>query len=109
MQTSKSQNTVNTKQEIYTLLSNNKAALQELGVLKLGLFGSFIDNSQTKTSDVDLLVEFDKNKKTFRNFINTANFAEKLLGRNVDLITKESLSPHIGPHIMREIQYVQIA
>lgn len=99
---------VNSKQDVYTLLKENKSQLQQFGVIKLGLFGSFITNNQSKSSDIDLLVEFAKNKKTFRNFINTAYFTEKLLGRSVDLVTPESLSPHIGPHIMREIQYVQI-
>ncbi len=99
---------VNSKQDVYTLLKENKSQLQQFGVIKLGLFGSFITNNQSKSSDIDLLVEFAKNKKTFRNFINTAYFTEKLLGRSVDLVTPESLSPHIAPHIMREIQYVQI-
>ena len=99
---------VNSKQDVYTLLKENKSQLQQFGVIKLGLFGSFITNNQSNSSDIDLLVEFAKNKKTFRNFINTAYFTEKLLGRSVDLVTPESLSPHIGPHIMREIQYVQI-
>lgn len=35
--------------------------------------------------------------------------AESLLGRNVDLLTPESLSPYIGPHIEKGVEYVQIA
>lgn len=100
---------VSNKQDVYTLLLNNKTRLQKLGIIRLGLFGSFINNQQTNNSDIDLLVEFDKNKKTFRNFMDTADFAEQLLGRNVDLVTTESLSPYIGPHIIKEVQYVQIA
>jgi predicted nucleotidyltransferase len=30
---------------------------------------------------------------------------EDLLGRKVDLLTPESLSPYIGPHILREVEY----
>jgi len=30
---------------------------------------------------------------------------EDILGREVDLLTPESLSPHIGPHILREVEY----
>jgi len=34
---------------------------------------------------------------------------ENLFGRRVELITPESLSPNIGPHIMDEVQYALIA
>jgi predicted nucleotidyltransferase len=40
--------------------------------------------------------------------MNLAFFLEELLGRPVDLITTESLSPHIGPHILREVEYATI-
>jgi len=99
---------VNNKQDIYTIISTNKHQLKQFGVVKLGLFGSFVNNQQTKHSDIDLLIEFARDKKTFKNYMATADLAEKLLGRSVDLITKESLSPHIGPHILNEVQYVEI-
>jgi uncharacterized protein len=100
---------VSNKQDIFETLDNNKNKLQKLGVSRMGVFGSFIRNEQTNLSDIDLLVEFAKGEKNFHNFINTANFMESILGRKVDLVTPESLSPYIGPHIMKNIQYVQIA
>src|SRR6267378_4470642 len=33
-------------------------------------------------------------------------FLEALFGRRVELVTPESLSPHIGPHILRELTSV---
>ncbi len=99
---------VNNAQDIHLLLQNNGKQFKQYGVVKLGLFGSFVTNQATSKSDIDLLVEFDPNKKTFKNFMATANLSEQLLGRPVDLVTKESLSPHIGPHILKEVQYVQI-
>lgn len=30
---------------------------------------------------------------------------EDILGRKVDLLTPESLSPHIGPKILAEVEY----
>lgn len=100
---------VTNKQDVLELLSGNKIRLQELGVSRIGIFGSFVREEQTKFSDIDLLVEFEKGKKTFRNFIGTADFAESILGRKVDLITQESLSPYIAPYIKEDIQYVEIA
>jgi predicted nucleotidyltransferase len=37
--------------------------------------------------------------------MNLAFFLEDLLGRKVDLVTPESLSPHIGPKILAEVEY----
>ena len=34
---------------------------------------------------------------------------EELLQHRVELITLESLSPYIGPHILREVAYVALA
>lgn len=96
------------KQDVINVLESNKSSLQQLGVTRFGVFGSFIDDTQTEKSDVDLLVEFSEGKKNFRNFIKTANLVESLLGRQIDLVTPKSLSKYIGPHIMKSIQYVQI-
>lgn len=96
------------KQDIINALESNKTKLQELGVARFGVFGSFIDNTHTDKSDVDLLVEFLDGRKNFRNFINTSSLVESLLGRQIDLVTPQSLSKYIGPHIMKSIQYVQI-
>lgn len=96
------------KQDILKALELNRTKLQQLGVTRFGVFGSFVDDTQTEKSDVDLLVEFAEGKKTFKNFINTANLVETMLGRRIDLITPNSLSKYIGPHIMKSIQYVQI-
>jgi predicted nucleotidyltransferase len=59
--------------------------------------------------DIDILIEFMPEKHTFDNFMEVALFLEKLLGRKVELVTTESLSPHIGPHILREVERVPIA
>ena len=63
----------------------------------------------TPESDVDLLVEFEPNKKTFTNFSNLVFFLEDLLGQRVEIVTVESLSPYIGPYILREVEYVTIS
>lgn len=97
------------KQEIIDLLKANSEKLQQLGINRVGIFGSFVTGTQTANSDVDLLVEFNKGQKNFHNFMDTANFTEAILGRNVDLLTPESLSPYIGPYIQKEVEYVQVA
>ena len=100
---------VTNKQQVINTLKQNSRQLKEFGVEKMGIFGSFVSGMQNNNSDVDLLVQFKKGQKNFRNFMGTANLTEALLGRNVDLLTPESLSPYIGPRIEKEVEYVQIA
>ena len=82
--------------------------LVRLGVRSIGLFGSFVRNEQTPSSDVDILVEFSPGRHTFDNFMDVSLLLEEVLGRSVDLVTRESLSPYIGPHILREVERVAI-
>jgi predicted nucleotidyltransferase len=100
---------VRTKAHILNKLSENEQKLREYGVRRCGLFGSFVRNEQNGQSDVDLLVEFEPEEKTFDNFMHLAIFLEAILGRRVDLVTVESLSPHIGPYIMREVEYAPLS
>jgi predicted nucleotidyltransferase len=60
------------------------------------------------SSDVDLLVEFIPEKKSFDNFMELSFFLEGLLGRKVELVTPQSLSKHIGPHILNEVVNVSL-
>ena len=100
---------VTNKQQVIDLLTANAAKLKNFGVVRVGLFGSFVSGKNQPTSDVDLLVNFNKNQKTFKNFMAAAEFTEKLMGRSVDFITAESLSPYLKLHIEDEAEYVQIA
>lgn len=83
--------------------------LVSLGVRSVGLFGSFARGDQTDESDVDLLVEFAPEGHTFDNFMDLSFLLEELLGRRVEVVTPRALSPHIGPHILREVEIVPFA
>ncbi len=99
---------VTRKSELFELLLKHRHQLQQLGVKRCGVFGSFARGQQTDQSDVDILVEFEPGKKSFDNFMHLAFFLEETLGRKVELVTPESLSPYIGPHILREVEYASI-
>ena len=99
---------VQTKDQALALLCQSQADLRRLGVRRCGVFGSFVQNQPRPESDVDILVEFKPEHKTFDNFIQLAFFLESLFGRKVDLITTESLSPYIGPHILHEVEYAAL-
>jgi len=96
------------KAEVLSLLKQNDVRLKNFGVKRIGVFGSFVRNEQCTESDIDFLVEFEKGKKTFRNFIDLAYFLEALFKKRVDLVTTEALSPYIGPHILEEVEYAAV-
>ena len=98
-----------TKKEIVTALLRHQEQIQALGVKRLGLFGSFVREQQTQKSDVDLLGEFEQGRKTFDYFMQLAFLLEEILQHRVELVTSESLSPYIGPHILKEVEYVPLA
>ncbi len=97
---------VHTKSELFERLREQQAEISRLGVARIGVFGSFARNEPTAESDVDLLVEFAPGKKNFDRFIALAHLLEDVLQRRIELVTPESLSPYIGPHILREVEYV---
>jgi len=99
--------------KILELLDKHQDILKKYGVEKIGLFGSFARGRQKKNSDIDFLVEFELKKfdKNFKGlydaFISLTEYLEKLFGRKVELITKDSLSPYIKPYIERKIIWRQ--
>ena len=104
-----SRGAVQTKAEVLTAIRSNQNKIQSFGVKKLGLFGSFARDEQHQDSDVDLLVELEQDKKTFKNFMQLSFFLEDILNRRVELVTTESVSPYIQPYIVKDVEYVAFA
>jgi uncharacterized protein len=94
------------KSDIFDFFRSNKETIESYGVQKIGLFGSFVKNEQQRESDIDILVEFNSEKLTYDNYISLAYFLEDNFERKIDLITSDSLSPYIGPQILKEVEYV---
>lgn len=84
----------------------NKEVILSFGVERIGIFGSFVRNEMNKNSDVDFFVEFKEGCKNYDNFMDLAFFLRELTGREIELVTPDSLSPFIGPEIMKELDYV---
>jgi predicted nucleotidyltransferase len=68
----------------------------------IGIFGSYIRGEQTKDSDLDVLVQFDKKPGLFK-YIELEDYLSDLLGVKVDLVMKSALKPNIGKRIMNEV------
>lgn len=99
---------IHTKQDLLDAISHNGETIKSYGVCSLGIFGSFAKGNFTADSDVDVLVDFLPEKKTFDNFMELSFYLEDLFGRKVELVTLQSLSKFIGPHILKEVQHVSL-
>jgi uncharacterized protein len=75
-----------TRDEIVQILQKEHAYLAaEFGVGKIGLFGSYAKGRPDESSDVDILVEFER-PIGFR-FLELVDYLEAALGRKVDILT----------------------
>ena len=94
------------KQEILTQLTNHAEQIRQLfSVRQLSVFGSVARGQADESSDVDILVEFDK-KANFDRFMDLKFYLEDLLGRQIDLVTRNALRPRLKQRIEREIIHV---
>ena len=57
---------------------------------------------------MDLLVEFVPGEKSFDHCMTVSFLLEDELERPVELVTRKALSPHIGPHILKNVEYVEV-
>ncbi len=95
-----------TLEEIKRSLALHKSTLQEqYKVRELGIFGSYVRQEQTETSDVDVLVEFSETPSLLK-FVNLENYLSDNLGVKVDLVHKSGLKPRIGERILAEVIYL---
>ncbi len=95
-----------TRDEAIRRLKTVESEIRRLGVRRLALFGSVLRNEARPDSDVDVLVEFTPAEKTFDRFMALADLLEDTLEHPVEVVTTESLSPFIGPHILAEARDV---
>ncbi|MHB1253974.1 MAG: nucleotidyltransferase family protein [Candidatus Humimicrobiaceae bacterium] len=94
--------------DIIKILSDNKNFFKRYTVKKIGLFGSFAKNMQTKNSDIDLIVEFED--PNLDNFMDLIEYLENLFGRKVDILTPIGIETirikDIAEDIKRSVTYV---
>jgi predicted nucleotidyltransferase len=89
------------------ILNKNKSKLNSFckanKIKKLSLFGSYLNDTATEDSDVDLLVEFAEN--TEYGLLDVARIERELsevIGRKVDLRTAEELSRYFKDTVVKE-------
>ena len=96
-----------TKENIISVLKSHKNELSKFGVSNIGLFGSYLRNEQSTQSDIDLLIDFEPDKENFDNYMAVYDIFENLFrNEKVEIVTKNGLSKHIGPKILKNVLYV---
>jgi predicted nucleotidyltransferase len=94
------------REYILNTIKSKKADLFEIGITKIGLFGSYIRGEESHGSDIDILIEFESGKESFDNFMAAYDYFEELFkDQKIEVITKNSLSPYLGPFILKEVVY----
>ncbi len=96
-----------TRAIILKTLKASKLKLSKFGIRNVGLFGSYLRNEQSSESDIDLLIDFEPEKENFDNFMAAYDLFEKIFkNEKIEVVTKNGLSPYIGPKILNEVEYV---
>jgi predicted nucleotidyltransferase len=98
---------VTNRENILATIRNHKPELTKLGITDIGLFGSYVRGEQSVTSDIDILIDFDPDMENYDNYMAVYDIFQQLFkNEKVEIITKNGLSPYIGPRILKEVMYV---
>ena len=98
---------IQSKRELMECLGTRRSEIQELGVERLGVFGSFRHDNADDDSDIDFVVHFRSGEKTYDNLFALSDLLGELLDRPVELVTPESISGRLGQRILQDVEYVE--
>jgi uncharacterized protein len=91
-----------TRKEILERLRERRDELRSMGIKSLALFGSTARDEATDTSDVDLLVEFDRPTGLLELVRVKRNVEEALEVDSVDLVSPEVIPLALKDRILAE-------
>ena len=95
----------NSKENILNRLTSLKKNLNtSYRVKTIGLFGSYVNNKQKVSSDIDFLVEFEEDADLF-HLIGLSRYLENIFNTSVDVISKPSLKEDLKQQILEEVIY----
>jgi len=91
-----------TKHELERKLAAYRPELRKMGVISLAVFGSVARNEATQRSDIDLLVDLDRDVGLFHLF-EIQHRLEEIIGvPKVDLLQKDAIHPALREQILSE-------
>lgn len=94
-------------ENILLFLKENRTYLREqFHCVEVGLFGSFARNEQNSESDIDILVEFEKDTPDlYETEIRLKAFLKQKFGRNIDICSKKWIKPIFKPLVLQEARF----
>lgn len=76
-------------------------------IKKVSIFGSYIHRDFKDDSDVDVLIEFTPAARIgFFELVNIQNRLKGMVGKEVDLLTPESLSKYFREEVIKEAETI---
>ncbi len=75
--------------------------LRSYGAKRAGLFGSYVRGEIREDSDIDILVEIEKDFSLL-DFVGIKLEIEEVLGREVDLVEYNTIKPLLRERILKE-------
>lgn len=75
--------------------------LQRYGVKRAGVFGSYVREEMREDSDIDILVEIEKDISLL-DFVGLKLEIEEALGRKVDLVEYDTIKSLLRERILKE-------
>ncbi|MDR9414686.1 MAG: nucleotidyltransferase family protein [Gracilimonas sp.] len=72
---------------------------------KIGIFGSYARNEQSKDSDLDVLVNFRK-RVNLLELVGLEQELSEMLGVKVDLVTEKSINKNLREYILKDLKVI---
>ena len=96
------------KNQIFEIVKNNLPKIKEdFKVKNIWLFGSYSKNKQRENSDIDFLVEYEKDEIiNSRSNIYLSIYLEELLNKEVEVGTIDSLIPKVKDYVKNDMEMI---
>lgn len=88
-----------TKENIFKKIAK---FVENQGVKKIAVFGSYVRGEERPGSDIDILVKFSE-RKSLLDIVGMEQDLSEILGIKVDLLTEKSISPYLIDRIKKEM------
>jgi predicted nucleotidyltransferase len=87
------------RDEAISQLKQHETELKRLGVEHLYMFGSTTRGEANEDSDVGLVFDYERGKLGLFELMDVKEYAANILGRKVDIMTRDSLHKTLRPTI----------
>jgi len=91
---------------IKTLQAQKDELINDYHLKRIGVFGSYAENKQSESSDIDFIIEFDgDNLDVFELKYKLRMYLQALFQKEVDLTRSKYLKPYVRDAILKTVKY----